>query len=70
MEKEWLYHSICSEHKTYQCIVGEEAVTHFSDSLKEFDVYKGGIRFKFNQEMPFSLISDIARWCFTMDQTR
>ena len=49
--------------------VGEEAVTHFNESLKGFDIYKGGIRFKFDQEIPFPLISDIARWCFAMDRT-
>ena len=49
--------------------IGEEAVSHFSESLKEYDIYKGGIRFTFEQEMPLALISDIAKWCFTMDQT-
>lgn len=49
--------------------VGQEAATHFQERLKGFDIYKGGIRFKFDQEMPLSLISDIAKWCYTMDQT-
>ena len=48
--------------------VGEEAVAHFSEMLKEFDIHKGGIRFKLDEELPFSLISDIAKWCFAMDQ--
>ena len=49
--------------------IGQEAVTHFNERLKGFDVSKGGIRFKRGQEIPFSLISDIAKWCFAMDQT-
>ncbi|MCH5206993.1 MAG: DUF1801 domain-containing protein [Oscillospiraceae bacterium] len=49
--------------------VGEAAVGHFSDRLKEFDIYKGGIRFTFDRELPFSLISEIAGWCFEMDKT-
>ena len=48
--------------------VGEEAVAQFSERLKEFDIYKGGIRFRLDQELPLSLISDIAKWCFTLDQ--
>ena len=50
--------------------VGEDAVTHFGERLKEFDIYKGGIRFKPDREIPFSLISDIAKWCFAKDSTR
>lgn len=49
--------------------VGQEAVNHFIEKLKKFDIYKGGIRFKYDQEIPFSLISDIAKWCFIIDQT-
>ena len=48
--------------------VGQEAVDHFYESLKEFDIYKGGIRFKHDQEMPLSLISEIAKWCFEIDK--
>ena len=48
--------------------VGEEAVEHFHERLKEIEVYKGIIHLKLNQEIPFSLISDIAKWCYSMDQ--
>ena len=44
--------------------VGEEAVAHFSESLKGIETYKGNLRLKRNEEMPLALISDIAKWCF------
>ena len=49
---------------------GENAVTHFDERLKGFETYKGVIRLKYDQEIPYDLISDIAKWCFTMDQKR
>lgn len=48
--------------------VGQEAAAHFEERLNGLEVYKGGIRLKPDQEMPLCLISDIAKWCFTMDQ--
>ena len=48
--------------------VWEEAIPFFEDRLMEFETYKGVIRLKLNQEIPVSLISDIAKWCFMMDQ--
>ena len=48
--------------------IGEEAVTHFYERLKGFEIYKSVIRLKLDQEMPLSLIADIAKWSFTMDQ--
>ena len=49
---------------------GEEAVAHFRERLEGIEVYKGVIRLKRNRELPLSLISDVAKWCFAMDQTR
>ena len=49
--------------------VGEEAIAHFQERLEGLEIYKGGIRLKWDQEIPLTLISDIAKWCFTMDQT-
>ena len=48
--------------------VAEEAVSFFKDRLKGIEANKGVIRLKSDQEIPLSLISDIAKWCFTMDQ--
>ena len=48
--------------------VGQEAVSFFEERLKGIEFHKGVIRLKLNQEMPLSLIADIAKWCFTMDQ--
>ena len=48
--------------------IGEEAVTHFYERLQGIEIYKGNLRLKHNQEMPLSLISDIAKWCYTRDQ--
>ena len=49
---------------------GEEAVAHFRERLKGIEVSKGNIRLKLDQEIPLSLLSDIAKWCYMMDQTR
>ena len=48
--------------------VWPEAVSFFEERLKGFETNKGVIRLKWGQEMPLSLISDIAKWCFMMDQ--
>ena len=47
--------------------IGEEAVAHFHARLEGIEVYKGNLRLKYNQEIPLSLVSDIAKWCFAMD---
>ena len=48
--------------------VGEEAATHFQERLKGLEVYKSVIRLKFDQEMPLSLIADIAKWSFAEER--
>ena len=48
--------------------IGEEAVAHFRERLEGMEVYKGNLRLKYNQEMPLSLISDMAKWCYALDQ--
>ena len=48
--------------------VGEEAVAHFNERLNGIEIYKGVIRLKPDREIPLTLISDIAKWCFTRDQ--
>ena len=48
--------------------VGQEAILFFNERLKEFETHNGAIRLKLNQEIPLSLISDIAKWSYTMDQ--
>lgn len=46
----------------------EDAVSFFEERLKEFDTDNGVIRLKFGEEMPLSLIADIAKRCFAMDK--
>ena len=48
--------------------IGEETVTHFHERLKGLEVYKSVIRLKFDQEMPLSLIADIAKWSFAKER--
>ena len=48
--------------------VGENAIAHFSESLKGIETYKGNLRLKRNEEIPLALISDIAKWCFAKEQ--
>lgn len=50
--------------------VGQEAVSFFNKRLDDFETYKGVIRLKLNQEIPHSLIADIAKWSYAMDQMR
>lgn len=50
--------------------VGEDAVTQFKEQLQGIEIYKGNIRLKRDREIPLALISDIAKWCFAMDQKR
>ena len=47
--------------------VRDEATDFFKDRLKGFDISKGVIRLKADQELPLKLIADIAKWCFAMD---
>lgn len=44
--------------------VGNEAIAMFAERLKEYETNKGTIRFQYNQELPVSLIYDIASWCY------
>ena len=48
--------------------VWEDAVSFFEDRLKGFDTDTVVIRLKIDEEMPLSLIADIAKWCYEMDQ--
>ena len=48
--------------------VEQAAISFFEERLKGFETYKGVIRLKSDREIPVSLISDIAKWCFAMDQ--
>ena len=48
--------------------VREDAVSFFEERLKGFDADNGVIRLKLGEEMPLSLIADIATRCFEMDQ--
>ena len=43
---------------------GDEAVAHFADELKNYDVSKGTIRFPYTSELPAELIQRIASWCY------
>ncbi len=42
---------------------GDEAVAHFADELKDYDVSKGTIRLPYDAELPAELIQRIAGWC-------
>lgn len=42
---------------------GSEAIEHFAEKLKEYKTSKGTIQFQYSQPIPFSLISEIAKWC-------
>ncbi len=43
---------------------GDDAVAHFADELKDFDVSKGTIRLPYETDLPSELIQRIARWCY------
>ncbi|MCH5270333.1 MAG: DUF1801 domain-containing protein [Lachnospiraceae bacterium] len=48
--------------------VWEDAVSFFEERLRGIETDNGVIRLKIGEEMPLSLIADIATWCFAMDQ--
>ena len=50
--------------------VEQEAVDFFAERLKDFETNKGVIRLKFDRELPLSLIADIAKWSYEMDQKK
>ena len=45
-----------------------DAVSFFEEQLKEYETDNGVIRLRIGEEMPLSLIAEIAKWCFAMDQ--
>ena len=46
---------------------GQEAVDYFKDKLQDFDIEKGNIHLKTNQDIPLALIAEIAKWCYSAD---
>ena len=52
------------------CMYGKTQFLFFEKRLKGVETDNGVIRLKLDQEIPFSLISEIAKWCFTMDQMK
>lgn len=48
--------------------VSEDAVTHFAEQLRDYETNKGVIRLKLNQEIPFTLIANIAKWSYAADK--
>lgn len=43
---------------------GPEAVSAFSEQLKDYKTSKGTIQFLYDRPLPLNLITDIARWCY------
>ena len=43
---------------------GDEAIAVFTENLAGFEVSKGTIRIRHNQELPEELIAEIAKWCY------
>ncbi len=43
---------------------GDEAIAVFAENLTGFEVSKGTIRIRHNQELPEELIAEIAKWCY------
>ena len=43
---------------------GGEATTVFTERLAEYKTSKGTIQIRHDQELPLSLIAEIARWCY------
>lgn len=44
---------------------GPEAVEHFKEKLAEYKTSKGAIQFSYSKPLPLSLISEIAKWCYS-----
>ena len=48
--------------------VWEDAVSLFQERFKGIETDNGVIRLKIGEEMPLSLIADVAKWCYARDQ--
>lgn len=59
---------IAVNKKHISVYVWEDAFSSFEERLKGVETDTGVIRLKIGEEMPLSLIADIAKWCFAMDQ--
>jgi uncharacterized protein YdhG (YjbR/CyaY superfamily) len=63
----WKDHNIIhfAAHKNHIGLYpGPEAIAHFSDKLKAYKSSKGAVQFQYNEEIPLTLIGEIARWCY------
>mgnify|MGYP002348942401 CR=1 FL=1 len=43
---------------------GPDAILHFKEQLSTYNTSKGAIQFKFDEPIPYELISQIAVWCY------
>ena len=43
---------------------GPESIEAFSDNLAEYSTSKGAIQFPYNKDIPYDLISEIAKWSY------
>ena len=53
-------------HKNHLGIYpGDKAIEHFEDCLSEYKHSKGAIQFMYDRPIPYELIKEIAKWCYT-----
>lgn len=45
--------------------IGESAMAHFSERLKEYKTTKSAVHLSYDKPLPISLITEIAKWCDT-----
>lgn len=43
--------------------IGERAMAHFSERLKEYKITKSAVHLSYDKPLPISLITEIAQWC-------
>jgi len=63
----WKEHNIIhfAAHKNHIGLYpGPEAIEHFSDRLTEYKTSKGAVQFPYDEQIPFGLIGEIAKWCY------
>ncbi len=62
----WKGHNIIhfAAHKNHIGLYpGPEAIVHFSDRLTEYKTSKGAVQFPYDEQIPLTLIGEIAKWC-------
>jgi uncharacterized protein YdhG (YjbR/CyaY superfamily) len=66
----WKQHNLIhfAAHKKHMGLYpGPEAMESFADCFTEYKTSKGAVQFPYDQPLPLSLIAEIAKWCYELE---